>query len=85
MKAKTFEHGGLKVKIPAQEDAKRMRLTINGEAHWFGRDAAGAFFLHKYAYDRSKDLTKVIKNYLDHHLDHQEQEHNSSQTAKKRD
>ena len=81
MKAKTFKHCGRKVEIPAQEDAKRMRLTIDGEAHWFGRDAAGAFFLHDYAYDRSEDLTQVIKNYLDH----QEQEHNSSQTAKKRD
>lgn len=81
MKAKTFQHRGHKVEIPEQEDAKRMRLTIDGRSHVFGRDAAGAFFLHVYAYDRFKDLTQVIKNYLDH----QEQEHNSSQTAKKRD
>ena len=81
MKATTFEHCGYKVEIPAQDDAKRMRLTIDGRVHRFGRDAAGAFFLHDYAYDRSEDLTQVIKNYLDH----QEQEHNSSQTANRRD
>ena len=81
MKAKTFEHCGSKVEIPAQEDAKRMRLTIDGRTHTFGRDAAGAFFLDDYAYDRSKDLTQVIKSYLDK----QEHEHNPSQTAKGRD
>ena len=80
MKAKTFKHRGHKVEIPEQEDAKRMRLTIDGRTHVFGRDAAGAFFLHDYAYDRSKDLTKVIKSFLDHH----EHEHNP-QTAKGRD
>ena len=81
MKAETFKHRGQKVEIPEQEDAKRMRLTIDGRTHVFGRDAAGAFFLHDYAYDRSKDLTQVIKSYLDHHED----EHNPSQTAKGRD
>ena len=48
MEAKTFKHRGHKVEISAQEDAKRMRLKIDGRAHWFGRDAAGALFLHKY-------------------------------------
>ncbi len=81
MKAETFKYRGHNVEIPAQEDAKRMRLKIDGRSHVFGRDAAGAFFLHDYAYDRSEDLTQVIKNYLDH----QEQEHNSSQTVKKRE
>ena len=65
MKAKTFKHREHKVEIPAQEEARRMRLTIDGRTHTFGRDAGGAFFLHDYAYDRSEDLTKVIKNYLD--------------------
>ena len=74
MNAKTFKYNGSEVKIPKQEDARRMRLTIDSQAHWFGRDAGGAFFLHDYAYDRSQDLTQVIKNYLDHRLDHQEQE-----------
>lgn len=65
MKAKTFQHCGYKVEIPAQEDAKRMRLKIGGRTHFFGRDAAGAYFLHEYAYDRSKDLTQVVKGYLE--------------------
>ena len=81
MEARTFEHCGHKVEIPEQEDARRMRLTIDGRTHRFGRDAAGAFFLDNYAYDRSEDLIKVIKNYLDH----QEQEHNPSRTANRRD
>ena len=81
MKAKTFKHRGRKVEIPEQEDAKRMRMTIDGRTHRFGQDAAGAFFLDDYAYDRSEDLPQVIKNYLDH----QEQEHNPSQTANRRD
>ena len=79
MKAKTFQHRGHKVEIPEQEDAKRMRLTIDGRTHVFGRDAAGAFFLHDYAYDRSKDLTQVIKSFLDHQHEH------NPQTVKGRD
>ena len=65
MKAKTFKHRGHKVEIPAQKDAKRMRLKIDGRTHAFGRDASGAFFLHDDAYDRSKDLTQVVKGHLD--------------------
>lgn len=65
MKAKMFEHGGHQVEIPAQEDAKRMRLMIDGQTHVFGRDSSGEFFLHDNAYDRSKDLTQVVMHYLD--------------------
>ena len=42
-----------------------MRLKIDGRTHVFGRVSSGAFFLHDYAYDRSKDLTRVVKGYLD--------------------
>ena len=65
MKAKTFKHRGHKVEIPAQEDAKRMRLKIDGRTHAFGRDSSGAFFLHDGAYDRSTDLAQAVKGYLD--------------------
>ena len=81
MKGKTFKYHGVTVNIPEQEDARRMRLTIDGRTHRFGQDAAGAFFLDDYAYDRSEDLPQVIKNYLDH----QEQEHNPPQTTNRRD
>ena len=70
MKAETFKYRGHNVEIPAQEDAKRMRLKIDGRTHLFGRDSSGAFFLHDYAYDRSKDLTQVVKGYLDERESH---------------
>ncbi len=70
MKAETFMHRGHNVEIPAQEDAKRMGLKIDGRTHLFGRDASGVFFLHVYAYARSNDLVQVIKSYLDDRESH---------------
>lgn len=65
MKKNSFEHLSRKVEIPSQEDSKRMRLAIDGITHIFSRDAAGNFFLHNYAYDRSDDITDVVKRYLE--------------------